>query len=207
MIDDFNAGAVSGTAPIDVTTTAESSHIIGGTRQLGVGENNPFLPHSSVSLVPGNGFLDYDRQQNGSFQLGYLAAASTPPMNVDLTVGGGNRFAITLSQVPGSFSITVGVRDNTFFQTSYPFTIEGSGPGTYYMDFSSFTGVDFTSIGSIALTLGGGSGPGNYRFSGFQVVPEPPGGAIVVGFALFGFAAVRFCRRSPQQRCATEVAP
>lgn len=162
-------------------------------------DSNPFLPETTVSLVPGTGYLNYDRQQNISFYLGYgkwaksLVGGDPVLLNVDLTAGGADRFALTLSAAPGAFSILISVADNTFFENSGQEYLSGDGPGTYYLSFSEFSGVDFEKIGSIGLQTGL-AGPGEYRFDDFRTasaVPEPATYGIVFGLALAAYALRR----------------
>src|SRR6185369_8881920 len=111
---------------------------------------NPILPHSSTSLTLGDGYLNYDRQQNAFIELKYGNYASTP-MNLDVTPNGADRFRLTLSAAPGQFSLAIVVQDNSFFQTEKGADINGNGPGTYDLSFTAFPGVEFNKLGGIRI--------------------------------------------------------
>jgi hypothetical protein len=173
----------------EITVNADPGQIAGGTRHIVIdNEPNLLLPHSSASLVAGNGFLEYQRQQNGNFSLTYGSFASVP-MNLDLKAGGHDHFRLQISAAPGPGSLLVKLQDNSFFSRTANSGFNFPGPGTYELPFAAFGDLEFDKLGGIKLEMVPSSGPpfngpGLYRFDSLvAVVPEPS--SIAVGGLLW----------------------
>jgi hypothetical protein len=225
VIDSFDAGPFTLTpaAPsASVTTTAPTTDIAGGTRIVQIdSENNFVLPHSTASLLLGDGFMDYNRNQDANFSLLYGGYASVP-MNLDLS--GYTRLALDVLSAPGQFKLEIRLRDNSFSQHEFvtvPLQFGfGDGPGLYEFPIG-FAGAigggtfEVDKVGAIKVFVfpyepNGGPHPGPYNEAGLYrfgsltaIVPEPQTYALFSGLGLAAFAAFRrLCRYSSTQRNA-----
>jgi hypothetical protein len=194
-IDTFDAGPFTLTGSSDasafVSATADPGEIAGGTREVGIIFESS--PHSAASLQLGNGFLEYDRQQSGSFRANYGDFVAGTTMNLNLTLNGADRFYLNLLAAPGSFSIDLFVKDNSSLQRQRIASFNGNGPGLYELPFFNYgADMEFDKIGGMGLIISSGNPVGLYQFESLSV-PEPQTYGIAVGISLLAFSI--FIRR------------
>lgn len=196
FIDSFDTGAFSLTglsaSEASVSVSGSSSEIFGGVREVSLSpETNPFLPHSTLSLNPQDGFMNYDREQNATFTLAYGSYASVV-MNADLSPYNTFRFNVPIFQ---STRFTVTVRDNTFYQIEATAEWGQSTPGIIDVPFWAFRSGpqgsqgfnQWYAIGGIRIDIApdvvGINGPGLYQFESITLVPEPAQVGVFAGIA------------------------
>jgi hypothetical protein len=203
LLDSYDAGPFTITGDNATLVSADSSQIIGGTREVTISsESNPFLPHSTLSLKSGEGYVEYDRQQNSWLWISYGSYAMPQfAFNVDLTANGADRFRLNVLAAPGPFRLGFTAQDNSFYGNIAQTTLLGNGPGVYEIPFSSFGPVEFDKLRGLeywftSFESAPYNGPGVYRFESLMVVPVPEPRNYAIGFSLglLAFAALRRAR-------------
>ncbi len=191
VIDDFESGAFSFS---DVTAgsvgSASSGADQGGLSVLGgVRHHDTYLVSgtlSTASLVlsggddsatftsaagsQGNINLHYDGTADGTRQ------GTNGSLNTDLSVFG-DRFAVDVTGISGSFDILVNVSDSD--SADAVFFSGTSATGTLFALFPSFSGIDFTDVKALTLDAIDTTTGNTISFGSFTVVPEPGTGLLL----------------------------
>jgi hypothetical protein len=176
VIDNFDGGPFSLTIPDasqgNVVPVPADPSFIGVVKLIQLNDSTPNPPHSTATKAALTGYMDYNQAQVGTLALNYGSLAG-PPIDVDLTIGGNDRFSVNLSQAPSFFGLGVVAVDNNAHQQAL--SLGFSGPGIHELPFSAFDTVDFTHIKGIQLAVLGTTGSiGLYQLEDFQAtVPEP----------------------------------
>ena len=176
-----------------------------------------FLLSTSGTITDGGGYLGSRSASvaSGSIQVaggnlivlddispGITAAIlwpSAPTPDSDLVNGDNSFFELEVADVSGSWTVSLATNDGIIPSVAVVFpTI--SAAGTYMLDFSAFTGITFTSIDQLALSLTSNGavdeGSASIQLAEFRAVPEPGTGALL-GLGLLGLAL-----GSPRRRVA-----
>jgi hypothetical protein len=160
IIDDFESGDFSLTtagAAGGESIAQGSLPVLGGSRESAVMIRDS-IPGASATIAVGGGFgtwslttpgfvgaafrFWYDRQADGVF-----GNAAGP--YVDLTSGGADRFLLEVATVTGLVHLDIQIFDSRGFNKGVGFTPPDGGACEIY--FSSFVGVDFTSVRNVVL--------------------------------------------------------
>ncbi len=197
VIDTFDVTSQSVAADGSDTTAAPEA--VGGFRTIEITKAGPLGATASVLIPPGIYSHSADALTAATSVITWDANGAGLG-GVDLTDGLLNpEFVLELLSIDLGVSVSIGVTDT--FGGSDTQVVPGlSGtPGTYTLSFSAFTGVDFTSIDSISLTVNGPEATDLtldlLQTQGTTPPPPPsvpePGVLLLLGSGLIGLFGVR----------------
>lgn len=187
-IDDFKTGAFSigNGAAGTVNSTDAGTGMIGGERETTlrwIAGGNPALHSNSAVVASGVGVLAWDNGDaiEGDLVLVYDGVGSPGLGSVDLTDGGtATQFLIGYQDGDGNpVKITIEVTDSDSSDAAFDtFTTVNGGSGVLAINFSDFTGIDFTQVDKLEYTFytpdpDGLGGDHNFTFLKSGVIPEP----------------------------------
>ena len=180
VLDDFNTGAVNLTATSFTGSVAAT--VPGGTRYLRLSDSLPATVPSTMTLTPGDGYMDLSVGDNsGSYFISYGGFDPLGPtsVNLDATTNGADSFQVTISEAAGSAgSIQIAACTDGLgafgcdISNVSVSTLAFAGPGTYTFLFSGFSGavhVDFSDVDWMHIGLFGGIAENTvHRFEEFR---------------------------------------
>jgi len=110
-------------------------------------------------------------------------------LSTDLISTGNDSFQLEVGAVVGTWDATIMADDGVNFDSVTVPAI--TDPGTYYVQFAAFSGIDFSSLDSLALEVANASSPGDFITVGrLAAVPEPST-ALLFASGLVALAASR----------------
>lgn len=198
VIDDFSQGPVSIVATNPNGTTVVESGLdpataLGGSRSIFLGSLN----QADANVDPAKGRFNF----SAAVDYGYftLEWGGVTPLNVNLTTGGMNAFALNFVDVTPVTS--VGLLDfrvksgNTWFtyQFSQDFfnTFSTRTFGTITIPLSRFTGADLTQVQAIEVEAARFQPGHGLSIDSITTVPEPTAGALFVVASLLSLMKLR----------------
>lgn len=207
VVDHFDSGAQNFTqAGVGSTTQSVAGTMLGGSRtttvnvttatgSLGANVNILPTPTSDQAYVSNDSGVD----STVSFLYNGAPVGGTPPTaglaaDISCPEGNGAFTLVLLASDLAGVTATVTLVDNDSSSTSTP-AVTLAGPGTFYIPYSSFTGIDFTQIFSITLSISGVNSA-DYVIDAFDAgcpVPEPS--TIVGGLMSLVLVGVPMWRR------------
>jgi hypothetical protein len=202
VIDDFTTAprdlAALGETKTDAATGLSPAAVLGGARYLSVRSLTGGTGAAEVEVGDGSFRFTNASTTLSYFTLGYgdyTFNASAPPLHVDLTVGGANRFVLDVasySNGSGSGSgttITLWVRYGNPATTSFRSVSLGTPtPGRHEVPFADFVNVPFTDILGLGLEAGRAPAGRELILTRFAAVPEPTSLAVAASAAIGGLA-------------------
>ena len=209
VIDDFTSTQIVADRSIEPAypsiSEAAGPTVVGGFRELTVRTLNGGGVFASTlsSNASGEGRLNFSNQSNqrGVGTVLYDGEGSAGLGGLDLTFGGGTRFAFAVQNADAAMTIRSTVTDtsgaSSMLERTFPGSIAGSRISFAFADFAGV--ADFASVDAIAFTF---SGPQDLDASFDRIVvagspaapvPLPAGGALLAA-ALLAFGALRRLR-------------
>lgn len=198
VIDNFTTAQTHTIGADGATDSVAGSGIIGGAREVTLfNDSSPdgaldtiFLTEfgdarfESGAGVASRFVMSYDGSADGSFDPNGLGG-------VDLVDGNNGMFQISSNFVDENATVTFEVWDTFGNVASAMIDVFDDTPATYKLLFSSFLGVDFTSVGAIRTTIDSATAA-DISFSAIEAtaVPVPPAALLFVP-ALAGMVAFR----------------
>jgi hypothetical protein len=200
-VDPFNATfqdvvCTSFGAPCtDRTTDAEEAapETYGGYREMFI--NRPGTSRSVAGTVwPAEEFLEFAQGVGGSsiLQVFWSAGVNHEELNWDVTVYNTDTFEL-MAQSDMGMMASLTINSNGAAGTPYVFAIPATSVWTLIqIPFSAFTGVTFTDVDEIVLTLDGTSQPAADAGVQYLAIGTPePGSLLLIGGGLLGLSLLR----------------
>jgi hypothetical protein len=192
VIDDFTVGPVqlmrnAGVAVPLTQTGLDPAHVLGGQRDLVLGEN--YSNGQILEINTAESFLTLTAAPFPALAgLELIYGSRTAPLGVDLTAEGHDRFVFDFDVIPSCcnrFTVTTAIGGIVGF--------DSVSLDDYYngrvaiIPFSEFSGVDFTNVASLELDF--------FRHRGFVLqsiytIPEPLGASLLAWVGI-GVASAR----------------
>jgi len=214
LIDSFTAApthlAAIGVTQTDTAAGLDPAAVLGGSRHLSVRSLSGAVGNAEVEIGDGqfrftnaSGTLSYFTLAYGD----YTFNASVPPLNLDLTADGADRFVIdVVGYTPGGglgdgtrvvLWVRVPAATGTIYRSA---PLNNLGPGRYFVRFADIPGLDPTDVAGLGFETGRAPVGREFIISRFATVPEPAAGAL--GFAAMLVANALQRRRTMLNRSA-----
>ncbi len=185
LIDDFN-GAYNANAPVwsGAVNNFAYAPAFGGSRTISLA--------STGSTYQANVIVDdekYTHNSNSGISATSIISWDSASA-VDLTDGGDSiAFALDIIGIDvGSVLFTLNVTDHFNAFSSFSFNLLAGTTGVQYIDFTSFSGIDFDDVRAVSLEIAGGLDT-DVALGSIATVPAPPALALLsVGLAMLGFS-------------------
>jgi len=163
MIDDFNGG---NTVVVATDTDSQNySHAFGGKRTINIEKAGPLGATSAV--VAGMFAHSADALTSATSTISW-----NDPSSVDLVEGRSSSFfaldILTIDQ--GDIDLILSISD--LLGGSDTYTLQGSGVGVQFIDFSLFSGIDFLQVTNISLQIVGDTAS-DITLDSISTVPTP----------------------------------
>ena len=183
LIDNFN-GAFNDSAPVwsGATNSFAYAPAFGGNRTISV--------TSTGSTFQANVIVDdekYTHNSNSGISATSIISWDSAS-SVDLTDGGSSiAFALDIIGIDvGSVLFALNVTDEDS-SSIFSFNRSAGTTGIQYIDFSSFSGIDFNTVKAVSLEIAGGLNT-DVALASIATVPTPPVLVLLgVGLAMLGF--------------------
>jgi len=163
MIDDFNGG---NTVVVATDTDSQNySHAFGGKRTINIEKSGPLGATSAV--VAGMFAHSADALTSATSTISWNA-----PSSVDLVEGRSSSFfALDILAIDqGDIDLILSISD--ILGASDTYTLQNSGIGLQFIDFSLFSGIDFLQATNISLQIVGDTAS-DVTLDSISTVPTP----------------------------------
>jgi len=195
VIDDFEQGAFS---VLDTTTGVggfsdfqtglSPASVIGGTRLVSGFHDTGTQTSANLTLSASDDSVLFSQDTNGPTAITWdgvpdiFNAGTNGLLFADFSANG-NRFAVDVTSLTGSFFLAIQVFDADSLDTSVQLV---SAAGVVQIPFSLFPGIDFSDVRSMQMSVQSNFG-GDASISSVGVVPVPePSAALLVLLSLAG---------------------